>query len=136
MKLTALLLFFSLFGGEPKQYPLRLRIIHVDEDHNLRWGWWSGHGIANVREEDGTLHGIDFEFDHCDNGFKGAVGDLWYEARLKKPLHLGVAAKQLGSEKTNECEFRIENQTFRYVIKNGQRSTAPAIVIPLKGSTE
>ena len=135
MKPLSLLLLFAFFG-EPKEYPLRVRIVHIDEVHNLRWGFHSGHGVGNLREEDGTLHGIDFEFEDCDQGIKATVGPLAYQARLKKEFRLGVASQEIGSDKITECEFKYKPQTFRYVIKAGHIATAPAIKVPLESTTE
>ncbi len=131
MKLTALFLLFAFFG-EPHEYPLRLRIVHIDEDHNLRWGWYTGHGRANLREEDGTLHGIDFEFEQCGQGYKASVGNQWYMARVKKEFRLEVAAQEIGSDKITTCEFKYTPQNFRYVERNGHIATEPAKVVPLE----
>jgi hypothetical protein len=131
MKLIAAFLLLAFFG-EPHQYPLRLRIVHIDEDHNLRWGWYTGHSRANLREEDGMLHGIDFEFEQCGQGYKASVGGLSYMARIKKPNRLEVAAQEIGSDKITTCEFKYTPQTFRYVERNGHIATEPAKVVPLE----
>jgi hypothetical protein len=128
-------MFLMMFGA-PKEYPLRLRIVHIDERTSVRYGYSSGHGVGNLREEDGTLHGIDFDFDGCDSGLKASVGPLWYQARLKKEFKLGVVKTELGSDKMEECEFKYKPQTFRYVIKNGHITTAPTKVVPLGEQTE
>ena len=133
--IAAVLLLFAAFG-EPKTYPLRLRIVKIEERSDVRYDYSRGHGIANLREEDGTLHGIEYEFEGCDKGFKASVGPLWYEARLKKEFKLGVAKRELGSDKMNECEFNYTPHDFRYHIKNGQVETLPAIKVPLGAETD
>ena len=130
MKLTALPLLFAFFGA-PQEYPLRLKIVHIDEDHNLRYGWYTGHGRANLREEDGTLHGIDFEFEGCSGGYKASVGGLAYMARIKKEYRLEVAAQEIGSDKIKTCEFKYTPQKFRYFERNGHIATEPAKNVPL-----
>ena len=134
MKPIALFLLFSIFGfggSAPKDYPLRLKIVHVDEDHNLRYGWYTGHGRANLREEDGTLHGIDFEFERCDIGFKASIGHLSYMALIKKEYRLEVAAQEIGSDKIKTCEFKYTPQKFRYVEREGHTATEPAKNVPI-----
>jgi len=133
MKLLFLPLLLLLgFGSEPKVYPLRLRILSIQESTNRKFGYHNGHGRGNLREEDGMVHGIDFEFEDCSHGFKASVGPLAYEARLKKEFRLIVAGKEVGSDKIDECEFKYTPQKFMYTMHDGQIGTAPAKVIPLK----
>ena len=127
--IAAALLF--MMAPAPQDYPLRLKILKVDEAKNLRWGYVNGHGVANIREEDGTLHGIDFEFEDCDHGFKAAVGPLFYPARLRKPFHLEVASQEIGSDKVDKCDVKFTPRDFMYVYKGGKLGTQPAKNVPL-----
>jgi len=130
MKPIALFLLFA-FLGAPKDYPLRLKIVSIDEDHNITYGSHRGHGRANLREEDGTLHGIDFEFEGCSEGYKTSVGGLSYMARIKKEFRLEVAAQEIGSDKIKTCEFKYTPQKFRYVERNGHIATDPTKNVPI-----
>jgi len=131
MKTIAATALFLMMFGAPQDYPLRLKILHVEEVKNLRWGYVNGHGVANIREEDGTLHGIDFEFEDCDHGFKAAVGPLFYPARLRKPFHLEVASQEIGSDKVDKCDVKFTPRDFMYVYKGGKLGTQPAKNVPL-----
>ena len=126
--LIALALLPLFAGGEPKSYPLLVRIKKMDTTITTRGtfvGYRKGHGMANVVEAGKPIQGIDFEFDGCDRfDATGAPGG--YPARWKNDHTLYIQLEEIGSDKTKECELKVNLKPFMYYKgKEGKLTTKP-----------
>jgi hypothetical protein len=93
-------------------YTLRLHIYGSNWMHNSMG--YHGFGRANLFDEQGVPHGVEFTYD-CDDHLMGSSGNEAYPARWKKPgREVEVIFGEIGakSDQFQACDFKIALKTY------------------------
>ena len=107
-------------------YPLRLHIYGSNWSHN-GFGY-HGYGRANLFDEQGVPHGVEFTYD-CGDHLMASSANEAYPAKWKKPNQsLEVIFGEIGSNPNSfhDCEFKVAEKSFVFYRHNGELSTESA----------
>jgi hypothetical protein len=110
----------TMFASPPDNHPARVAIEQArTETHN---GVTTGSGAGNVITSDGT-QGFDYVFQGC-TPFQASRGGSLYPATWDGKHSLTIRMKEVGSDRTHDCELKVSLRNFVYVMKDGQLKTA------------
>ncbi|MGD0799109.1 MAG: hypothetical protein ABR910_15450 [Acidobacteriaceae bacterium] len=104
-------------------YTLRLHIYGSNWTHN-GFGY-HGYGRANLFDEQGTPHGVEYTYD-CDDHLMVSSGNEAYPAKWKKQdLSLEVIFGEIGAKPDSfrACEFKVAEKSFVFYRHNGLLET-------------
>ncbi|HWB33262.1 MAG TPA: hypothetical protein VG714_08830 [Acidobacteriaceae bacterium] len=104
-------------------YTLRLHIYGTNWSHN-GWGY-HGFGRANLFDEQGTPHGVEYTYD-CADHLMASSGEEAYPAKWKKQgQEIEVIFGEIGEnpDKFHACDFKIAEKSFVYYRHNGLLDT-------------
>jgi hypothetical protein len=104
-------------------FNLRLHIYETHWNHN-GWGYHA-FGRANLFDEQGVPHGVEFTYD-CGDHLMGSSGNEAYPAKWKKQgQSVDVVFGEIGSnaDSFHDCEFKISEKSFVYYRSRGVLET-------------
>jgi len=104
-------------------YTMRLRIFGSNWSHN-GFGY-HGYGRANLFDEQGTPHGVEYTYD-CDDHLMYSSGNEAYPAKWKKPgQSLEIIFGEIGDKPDSfrACEFKVAVKPFVFYRRNGELDT-------------
>jgi hypothetical protein len=104
-------------------YTLRVHIYETSHSHN-RWGYHAV-GRANLFDEQGVPHGVEFTYD-CQDHLMGSSGNEAYPAKWKKPdQSLEVVFGEIGSnpDSFQACEFKVAMKAYVFYSHDHEIST-------------
>lgn len=107
-------------------YQMRLHIYETHWNHN-RSGFHA-YGRANLFDEKGLPHGVEFTYD-CADHLMASNGSEAYPAMWKKQSQsIDVVFGEIGSNPNSlhDCEFKIAEKPFVYYRSRGELGTASA----------
>jgi hypothetical protein len=107
-------------------YPLRLHIYGSNWSHN-GWGY-HGFGRANLFDEKGAPHGVEFTYD-CGDHLMASSANEAYPARWKKAGEtVEVIFGEIGQkpDEFHSCEFKVAVKSFVFFRHNGELQTGSA----------
>lgn len=107
-------------------YPMRLHIYQTHWNHN-GWGYHA-YGRANLFDEQGVPHGVEFTYD-CEDHLMGSSANEAYPARWKKQgQSIDVIFGEIGAkpDSFHDCEFKISEKQFVYYVDRGGIGTESA----------
>jgi hypothetical protein len=93
-------------------YALRVHIYGTNWNHNS-WGYHA-FGRANLFDEQGVPHGVEFTYD-CADHLMGSSGNESYPAKWKKPgQSIEVVFGEIGSnpDSFQACEFKVAMKAY------------------------
>jgi hypothetical protein len=98
--------------------------IHIYDTHWNHNGWgYHAYGRANLFDEQGVPHGVEFTYD-CGDHLMGSNGNEAYPARWKKQgLSVDVVFGEIGAnpDSFHDCEFKVAEKKFVFY-RNGTES--------------
>ncbi len=107
-------------------YTLRLHIFETSWNHN-GFGY-HGYGRANLFDEKGVPHGVEFTYD-CDDHLMYSNGNEAYPAKWKKPdQSMEVIFGEIGQkpDQFHACDFKVAEKSFVFYRHNGRLDTESA----------
>lgn len=107
-------------------YPMRLHIYETHWNHN-GWGYHA-FGRANLFDEQGVPHGVEFTYD-CGDHLMASSGSEAYPAKWKKQgLSVDVVFGEIGANPNSfhDCEFKVSQKQFVYYYDRGGMGTESA----------
>jgi hypothetical protein len=107
-------------------YQLRLHIYQTNWSHN-GYGY-HGFGRANLFDEHGVPHGVEFTYD-CEDHLMGSNSNEAYPAKWKKPGQaLEVIFGEIGQkpDEFHACDFKVAVKSFVFYRHNGELDTGTA----------
>ena len=107
-------------------YTLRLHIYGTNWSHN--GSGYHGFGRANLFDEQGVPHGVEFTYD-CEDHLMGSNGNEAYPAKWKKPgRELEVIFGEIGAkpDEFHDCDFKVSEKSFVYYSHQHEVSTESA----------
>lgn len=107
-------------------YTLRLHIYASSWSHN-GFGY-HGYGRANLFDEQGTPHGVEYTYD-CDDHLMYSSGNEAYPAKWKKQgIAIEVIFGEIGAkpDSFHACEFKVAEKSFVFYRHNGGLDTESA----------
>lgn len=114
-----------LMGSKKNLADYTLRI-HLYDSHWTRdRGGFHAYGRANLYDESGMPHAVDYLYD-CDDHMMAEPGNEAYPARWKKPAQsIEVIYGEIGQrpDDFHTCEFKISEKSFVYFRANGGLNT-------------
>jgi hypothetical protein len=117
-------------------YPLRLHIYQTNWNHN-QWGYHA-FGRANLFDEQGVPHGVEFTYD-CGDHLMASNGNEAYPAKWKKPgQSTEVIFGEIGQkpDQFRACEFKLAVKSFVFYRHNGALDTESAQEFMAKHSNQ
>lgn len=117
----------SLFAKKSlSDFQMRLHIYQTHWNHN-RYGYHA-FGRANLFDEKGVPHGVEFTYD-CSDHLMASTGREAYPARWKKQGQtIDVVFGEIGAKagQFHDCEFKIAEKQFVYYAARGGFGTESA----------
>lgn len=107
-------------------YPMRLHIYETHWNHN-RWGYHA-FGRANLFDEQGAPHGVEFTYD-CGDHLMASSANEAYPAKWKKQgQSVDVIFGEIGAnpDSFHDCEFKISEKQFVFYRSQGELETESA----------
>jgi len=107
-------------------YPMRLHIYETHWNHN-RWGYHA-FGRANLFDEQGVPHGVEFMYD-CGDHLMASSANEAYPAKWKKQgQSVDVIFGEIGAnpDSFHDCEFKISEKQFVFYRSQGELGTESA----------
>ncbi len=107
-------------------YALRVHIYGTNWNHN-GWGYHA-FGRANLFDEQGVPHGVEFTYD-CADHLMGSSGNEAYPAKWKKPgQSIEVVFGEIGSnpDSFQACEFKVAMKNYVFYSAQHEVSTESA----------
>ena len=107
-------------------YSLRIHIYETHWNHNS-WGFHA-FGRANLFDEKGVPHGVEFTYD-CDDHLMASSGNEAYPAMWKKQgQSIDVVFGEIGSkpDSFHDCEFKVAEKQFVFYHSQGGLGTESA----------
>lgn len=117
------LAFPSAAANRPEDFPLRVQIVHRDEQHHSHGGSFDfSHGVGQADLfEHGEPIGFDFSYSVCPEPLNISAGGETLNARWKKKdAELTVLLPVLGKPGNfKTCDWKIAKRTFVYIRDHG-----------------
>lgn len=107
-------------------YSMRIHIYETHWNHNS-WGYHA-FGRANLFDEQGVPHGVEFTYD-CGDHLMASSGNEAYPAKWKKQgQSLDVVFGEIGAnpDSFHDCEFKIAEKQFVFYHGQGELGTESA----------
>jgi len=107
-------------------YTLRLHIYGTNWNHNATG--YHGFGRANLFDEQGVPHGVEFTYD-CGDHLMASNANEAYPARWKKPdRELEVIFGEIGAkpDQFHDCDFKVAEKSFVFFRRQGEVATESA----------
>jgi hypothetical protein len=107
-------------------YQMRIHIYETHWNHN-GWGYHA-FGRANLFDEKGMPHGVEFTYD-CGDHLMASSGNEAYPAKWKKQgQSVDVVFGEIGAnpDSFHDCEFKISEKPFVYYRGRGELETESA----------
>jgi hypothetical protein len=134
-RLAATMVVLTLFLGVPtmveakrnlSDYTLRVHIYGTNWNHNS-FGYHA-FGRANLFDEQGVPHGVEFTYD-CADHLMGSSGNEAYPAKWKKPgQSIEVVFGEIGSspDTFQACEFKVAVKSYVFYSHDHEVTTESA----------
>ena len=107
-------------------YPMRLHIYQTHWNHN-QFGYHA-FGRANLFDEQGVPHGVEFTYD-CEDHLMASTANEAYPAKWKKHgQSIDVVFGEIGANPNSfhDCEFKVSQEQFVYFSDRGGMGTESA----------
>ena len=107
-------------------YPMRVHIYQTNWNHNS-WGYHA-FGRANLFDEQGVPHGVEFTYD-CADHLMASSGNEAYPAKWKKQGEsIDVVFGEIGANPNSfhDCEFKVAEKQFVFYHDRGELGTESA----------
>lgn len=107
-------------------YTLRVHIYETSHNHN-KFGYHAV-GRANLFDEQGVPHGIEFTYD-CDDHLMGSSGNEAYPAKWKNQgRSIDVVFGEIGQkpDEFHECEFKVAMKSYVFYSHEHEVTTETA----------
>lgn len=114
-----------LMGSKKNLADYNLRL-HLYDSHWTRdRGSYHAFGRANLFDENGTPHAVDYTYD-CEDHLMAQPGNEAYPAKWKKPSQsIDVIFGEIGQKPDDfhDCEFKVAQKSFAYYRGSGGLNT-------------
>jgi hypothetical protein len=107
-------------------YPMRVHVYETHWNHNS-FGFHA-FGRANLFDEQGLPHGVEFTYD-CADHLMASMGNEAYPAKWKKPgQSIDVVFGEIGANPNSfqDCEFKVSEKQFVFFHGRGELGTESA----------
>jgi hypothetical protein len=107
-------------------YSMRVHIYETHWNHNS-WGFHA-FGRANLFDEQGVPHGVEFTYDCADHLMASSANEAYPAKWMKQGQSIDVVFGEIGAkpDSFHDCEFKIAEKQYVYFHNHGELGTESA----------